>query len=139
MRYLSPLSASQEQELSAFLTDNNLLEREKKRFTAIYLNTKHRVKISELGQKLDVSVNTIHDWFNKYESGGLPALLDRDHARRPGSLDGYDENIILSALHQQCQSVKQAVEVLASEHRIQTNPSVLKRFLKKRLHLQKSK
>ena len=138
MRYLSLLSAAAESELAALLSDERLLEREKKRFTAVYLNTKHRVNISELHRQLGVSVNTIHAWFDKYESAGLPALLDRNHARRPGSLDKHDQQVILSALAEQPQSIRQAAQVLARDHRIYTRPAVLKRYLKKRFHLQES-
>lgn len=135
MRYLSLLSAATETELAAFLSNDQLLEREKKRFTAIYLNTKHRVSISELHRQLGVSVNTIHAWFNKYESGGLSALVDQNHPRRPGSLDKYEQQVIVSALAQQPQSIRQAAQVLARDHQIHASPRVLKRFLKKRLHL----
>jgi transposase len=136
MRYLSLLSAAAENELASFLGGGQLLEREKKRFTAVYPNTKHRASLSEPHRRLGVSVNTIHAWFDKYESGGLPALLDQDHARRPGSLDKNDPQTILSAVAEQPRSIRQAAQVLARDHRIQASPAVLKRYLKKRLHLQ---
>ncbi len=135
MRFIATLSIFQEQELRRYLssTDIKLLERERKRFSSIYLSSKHRLTIKELSIQFDVSENSIKSWFDKYESMGCLGLLDKNMAHSQSSLSVENEDIILECVKNTPQNLKRTVVLLKEEHQIETNPSVLKRFLKKRI------
>lgn len=135
MRFIAPFSTFQEREVRRYLLDTSLLPRERKRFSAIHLSSKHRFYISELSTQFDVSENTIKNWFNSYESEGCLGLLDKNMAHSQSSLAIEDEEIILACVEKTPQNLKRTVVLLEKEHQIKTNPSILKRFLKKKIGL----
>ncbi len=132
MRFVASLSVFQEQELRRYLssTDVKLLARERKRFSSIYLSSKHKLTIKELSAQFDVSENSIKSWFDKYESMGC---LDKNMAHSQSSLATENEEVILEAVKQTPQNLKRTVVLLKKEHQIETNTSILKRFLKKKI------
>jgi transposase len=134
MRFIAPLSIFQEQELRRYLSssDVKLLPRERKRFSSICLSSKHNFTIKELSAQFDVSENSIKSWFDRYESMGCLGLLDKNMAHSQSSLATENAEIILEAVKQTPQNLKRTVVLLKEEHQIETNPSILKRFLKKK-------
>lgn len=134
MRFIAPFSSFEENEFRHYLsnTDVNLLSRERKRFSAILLSSKHRFSIQELATQFEVSDNTIKNWFNSYESTGCLGLLDKNMAHSQSSLATENEEIILESVKKTPQNLKRTVVLLREEHQIETNPSILKRFLKKK-------
>ena len=134
MRFISPLNIVQEQELRRYLSssDVKLLARERKRFSCIFLSSKYKLAIKELSVQFDVSENSIKSWFNRYESMGCLGLLDKNMAHSQSSLATESEEVILAAVKQTPQNLKRTVVLLKEEHQIETNPSILKRFLKKK-------
>lgn len=138
MRYLSAFEPSVEYELMSIFRRTNLLDRERLRFTAVYLNVKHRISIPALSQQLSVNSMTIHGWFNLYESAGFQALFDEPRIGRVGSLEAYDESLILALVALHPQNLAQVVALLREQHQIETKPDILRRYLKKRLDLAKN-
>lgn len=134
MRFIAPLTTFQEQELRRYLSSSNveLLPRERKRFSCIHLSSKHNFTIKELSVQFDVSENSIKSWFDKYESMGCLDLLDKNMAHSQSSLSTENSEIILEAVKQTPQNLKRTVVLLKKEHQIDTNTSILKRFLKKK-------
>ena len=78
---------------------------------------------------------TIHGWFDLYESAGLQALFAAPRTGKTSSLDTYDESLILEVVAENPQNLVQVVALLKARHQIETNPDVLRRYLKKRLDL----
>lgn len=135
MRFIASLNAFQTQELRRYLssTDVKLLPRERKRFSAIYLSSFHKLTIQELSSQFDVSENSIKSWFDRYEAMGCLGLLDKNMAHSQSSLSVHNEDVILECVERSCQNLKRTVVLLEEEHQITTKASILKRFLKKRI------
>ncbi len=68
MRFIALFTEELRAELRRYLTSPDLLEREKKQFSAIMFSSQQRMKIPELSELFNVSHNTIKSWFNKYGS-----------------------------------------------------------------------
>lgn len=134
MRFIAPFSSFEENEIRRYLCDSSLKlsSRERNRFAAIRLSSTHRFSIQELCSQFEVSENTIKNWFNSYESEGCLGLLDKNMAHSQSSLAIENEEIILESVKQTPQNLKRTVVLLKKEHQIETNPSILKRFLKKK-------
>lgn len=115
------------------MKDGGLLERERKRLTAIYLSSVQRLKINEIAAICEVSSNSIKSWFNKYESGGFGNLLDKNMAHKTSYLSTQNESVILSCVEQNPQNLNIVVADLATHHQIVTTKNQLKNYLKKRI------
>ena len=131
MRYLSAFEPSVEYELMSIFRRTDLLDRERLRFTAVYLNVKHRVSIPALSEQLSINSMTIQGWFNLYESVGLQALFDDPRIGRASSLEAYNESLILALVAKHSQNLVQVVALLREQHQIETKPDILRRYLKK--------
>ena len=129
MRYLPAFEPSEEYQLMSIFRRSDLRDRERKRFTAIYLNVKHRVSIPDLCEQLSLDFTTIHGWFNLYEKGGFESLFDAPRVGNKSSLDAYDETLILKVVRNNPQNLVQAVALLKEDHQIETKPEILKRYL----------
>jgi len=134
MRFISSLNAFQLGELRRYLSsrDIQLLPRERKRFSAVFLSSQHKFSIQEISVQFDVSENTVKNWFNSYELEGCLGLLDKNMAHSQSSLAVENEELIVDAVKKTPQNLKRTVVLLREEHQIETNPAILKRFLKKR-------
>lgn len=131
MCFIAALSSYQETELRLYLFSRKvkLIARERKRFQCIYLSSAHRFTIQELSSQFSVSENSIKSWFDKYESFGCLGLLGKNMAHKESSLAVYEEEVILESVKKTPQNLKRTVTLLKEEHQIETNTSILKRFL----------
>ena len=135
MRYLSRFSETEQKEFGQYITRSDLLARERIRFSIILLNAQHRVNIEDLCTMFGVNRNSICTWFDLYEEAGFSALLDKEKPAKKSSLDSFDEQLILDLVAQNAQNLKIVVNELSSKHQIETNVSILRRFLKKKAGL----
>ena len=132
MRFISPLSPSEALAVQKQLT-SRLSPKERKRFTAILLSSRQHVSITELSIICCVSLNTIKSWFNRYDLGGFSALLDPNMSHTKSTLSSFCESTILSCVEASPQNLSQVVASLEINHQIKTNPSILRRYLKKKI------
>lgn len=131
MRFIKVLSDSEQRELCHYVCKKDLLVRERKRFTMISLSSFHKMSIHEISESCEVSTSTVQNVFNRFEQGGFEALLDRNMSHKQSSLAVYEEELILDAVRKNPQSLQQVLAYL-SEQGIDTNKSILKRYLKKK-------
>lgn len=132
MRFIARLSEIEKRMLYQNLLDNSLLEREHKRFTSILLSSEQSMQISSIAEVCSVSQNSIKNWFNAYERGGLEALKDKNMAHKFSSLATCSEETILTCVAENPQNLRLVVAQLASVHQIETKPRRLKSYLKKK-------
>lgn len=138
MRFIAPLSENEKQLLYENLLERSLLERERKRFTAILMSSEYTMQISDIAKSCSVSQNSVKSWFNAYEQGGLTALKDKNMAHKESSLATYSEETIMSCVAENPQNLRLAVTQLANVYQIETNVSIVKTYLKKKVDLAKS-
>jgi len=91
------LTAGSKLILVQYLSGNSLRERERKRFSAIFLSSENRLGVAELSKTFSVSQTSILSWFNSYKSGGFGFLLDGEISPK-SSLSDSAESIILDKL-----------------------------------------
>jgi transposase len=132
MRFIARLSENEKQLLYQTLLDTTLIERERKRFTAILLSSEHSMRISDIATTCSVSQNSVKNWFNAYEQGGLEALKDKNMAHKVSSLATCSEETIMTCVAENPQNLRLVVTQLAHVHQIETNPTILKTYLKKK-------
>lgn len=132
MRFIASFTEERRADLRKHLTKRGLLNREKQRFSAILLSSQEKMKISELSKLFNVSPNTIKSWFNKYESLGCCGLLDGNMSHKKSSLSTVSPEIIISSVLANPQNMKAVVANLEVTHEVKTNPSILRRYLKKK-------
>jgi len=136
MRFIEVLSDFERTELCKYLCRQDLLVRERKRFTMLSLSSIHKMSIDEIAASCSVSRDTVKNVFNRFEQAGFEGLLDKE-AHKQSSLASYDERLILRTVKKNPQSLQKVLADLSSQG-IDTNKSILKRYLKKRLYLAKS-
>ena len=81
MRFVALPSLFHELELARYLASEPLNARERLRFTAVLLSSR-KTPLQEIAGVLGVSANSVEQWFSKYDSAGLPGLLDGDMAHK---------------------------------------------------------
>ena len=131
MRFVALPSLFHELELARYLASEPLNARERLRFTAVLLSSR-KTPLQEIAGILGVSANSVEQWFSKYDSAGLPGLLDGDMAHKKSALSSEDENVVLSCVGLSPQNLAGAVAKLEADHGIKTNVSALRRFIKKK-------
>lgn len=132
MRYLERFIEPVKQEFRKYMCSHRLIERERKRFTAIYLSAQQRLSMSEIAESCLVSTNSVQTWFNSYQEGGFSALLDKNMAHHSSKLSKESSAIIEISVSKNPQNLQMVVADLSLNHQIQTNKRQLQNYLKKK-------
>jgi transposase len=89
--------------------------------------------VPELAQFFEVNPVTIYSWFDRWESGGITALMNKPgRGRKPILSLQNPEHVktVKQAVGKNPQSVKQVVAELETALETQMSPDTVKRFLK---------
>ena len=90
-------------------------------------------KIQDLASLYKVKRDTISEWFNRWERGGIAALLDAPKSGRPPKLDTDNQahvDRVKALVAQESQQLDLVREQLQSEFSLEFSRKTLKRFLK---------
>ena len=132
MRYISRFSETERNTFRSYLLERALIDRERKRLTAIFLSAQHGFSMPELAQRFSVSTNSIQNWFNAYEKGGFEALLDKNMAHHSSHLSQYPAPLILASVESNPQNLRIVIADLAENHQIKSSKQQLQNYLKKK-------
>ena len=99
----------------------------------LFLDLKQKnKKHSEIAMLLDVCIDTLTDWLNIFESGGLKALCSLQYeGRRMSKLEPFKEEIRASIEKGQIKTLKHLEDLLQQKHSVSMKKSGLSKFLKK--------
>ncbi len=121
MRFINLFSGSDQADLAKYLCDKSLLARERRRFVAIQLSSRaysnvERSSVDDLVEILSVSRTTILKWFDRYDKGGLAALLDSNMSHKKSTLATIPTPIILDSVAISPQNLAGAVAHLSNKY-----------------------
>lgn len=90
--------------------------------------------VNDLANLFSVSINTIYDWFNRWEASGIEGLKLKSGRGRKKKLDTENENhvkVVKRLVENEPQQLNRVVNQVKVELDIEISKKTLKRFLKK--------
>ena len=127
MRYVAPLNAQTIAELEA-LMKTHPVHQVRQRAHAILLSAKH-YRINQLADIFDVDRDTITNWLNRWDQGGLDGLLNQPRSGRPRTISAADETRVLDQVKQQPRQLKTVIARLQDQFCV--GLATIKRLLKR--------
>lgn len=104
-----------------------------RRCHCILLSTQ-QYTVKDLANLFGVSINTIYDWFNRWEASGIEGLQLKSGRGRKRKLNIEDENhvkVVKKLVENDPQQLNRVVDQVKVELDIEISKKTLKRFLKK--------
>lgn len=90
--------------------------------------------VNDLSSLFGVRINTIYDWFNRWEASGIQGLKLKSGRGRKKKLDTENENhvkVVKRLVENEPQQLNRVVNQVKVELDIEISKKTLKRFLKK--------
>ena len=93
-----------------------------------------RYTVNDLSSLFGVSINTIYDWFNRWEASGIQGLKLKSGRGRKKKLDTENENhvkVVKRLVENEPKQLNRVLVQIKSELDIEVSKKTLKRFLKR--------